>query len=123
MGVYGPDEESELEPSATLEESPTAVWGRYLGWHVRKQLAFGKLISDEAMSVAHFVFLDMWWLALALFLICIIEVITFRGLGKTIFLMLFSEVQFKISENPGSTYLRLVCHLFIIYNHPAADFL
>jgi len=33
-----------------------SVWSRYLAMHVRKQLAF-----------------DMWWLALALFLTCIIE--------------------------------------------------
>lgn len=33
------------------------VWGNYLAMHARKQLAF-----------------DMWWLGLALFLLCIIEV-------------------------------------------------
>ena len=48
------DEEEEEEPS--VEGTRVAVWGRYLAWHARRQLAF-----------------DMWWLGLALFLVCIIE--------------------------------------------------
>ena len=51
LGVY--DEEEE-EPS--VQGTRVAVWGRYLAWHARRQLAF-----------------DMWWLGLALFLVCIIE--------------------------------------------------
>ncbi|KAF8320327.1 TrkH-domain-containing protein [Clavulina sp. PMI_390] len=38
------------------EEPQTRVWGSYLAWHARKQLAF-----------------DMWWIVLALVLICIVE--------------------------------------------------
>ncbi|CCL99455.1 uncharacterized protein FIBRA_01473 [Fibroporia radiculosa] len=38
------------------QESRVAIWGRYLLRHARKQLSF-----------------DMWWLALSLFLLCIIE--------------------------------------------------
>jgi len=57
LGVF--DDSSSLdsdldEPSA--EGDRVAIWGRYLAWHARKQLAF-----------------DMWWLGLALFLVCIIE--------------------------------------------------
>lgn len=52
LGVY--EEEEEEEPS--VEGTRVAVWGRYLAWHARRQLAF-----------------DMWWLGLALFLVCIIE--------------------------------------------------
>ncbi|KZP01526.1 TrkH-domain-containing protein [Calocera viscosa TUFC12733] len=38
------------------DEEPNGPWGSYLAWHVKKQLAF-----------------DMWWLFLALWIICIIE--------------------------------------------------
>ncbi|TDL22994.1 hypothetical protein BD410DRAFT_185287 [Rickenella mellea] len=38
------------------EEISLAIWGRHLAVHVRQQLAF-----------------DMWWLGLALFIICIVE--------------------------------------------------
>ncbi|ETW82205.1 potassium transporter [Heterobasidion irregulare TC 32-1] len=48
----------DIEDEANYPEtdSRVAIWGRYLGRHVKRQLAF-----------------DMWWLALALFLICVIE--------------------------------------------------
>ena len=52
LGIY--EDEEEEEPSA--EGTRVAVWGRYLAFHTRRQLAF-----------------DMWWLSLALFLVCIIE--------------------------------------------------
>ncbi|KZT72263.1 hypothetical protein DAEQUDRAFT_26204 [Daedalea quercina L-15889] len=55
LGVFEDDEESEDE-----EFNPTGnrvtVWSRYLAMHMRKQLSF-----------------DMWWLGLALVLVCIIE--------------------------------------------------
>jgi len=38
------------------EEPTDKIWGSHLAWHARKQLAF-----------------DMWWIVLALVLICIIE--------------------------------------------------
>ncbi|KAF9243244.1 cation transport protein-domain-containing protein [Melanogaster broomeanus] len=46
------DVEREFQPTG----SRMTVWGRYLARHARHQLSF-----------------DMWWLALALFLVCIIE--------------------------------------------------
>jgi len=76
LGVYeGTDTD---EPNPDPEESRTAVWGRYIGWHIRKQLAF-----------------DMWWLALALFLICIIERDPIEDIGKPwfdIFTIIFELV-------------------------------
>ncbi|KZS87287.1 TrkH-domain-containing protein [Sistotremastrum niveocremeum HHB9708] len=57
FGVYetqGPEDSD--EPNPDPHGSRTAIWGKYLAWHARKQLAF-----------------DMWWLGLALFLICIVE--------------------------------------------------
>jgi hypothetical protein len=73
LGIYGPSIENEIEPNASPEESRTAVWGKYLGWHLRKQLAFGEQLHLKPFRLIQ-VFIDMWWLALALFLICIIEV-------------------------------------------------
>ncbi|RDB25358.1 Low-affinity potassium transport protein [Hypsizygus marmoreus] len=55
LGIFPEDEETDEE-----DFEPTgprvSVWSRYLAMHARKQLAF-----------------DMWWLGLALFLVCIIE--------------------------------------------------
>ncbi|GLB38209.1 putative cation transport protein [Lyophyllum shimeji] len=55
LGIFPAEDMSEAE-----FEEPTGprlnVWGRYLAMHARRQLAF-----------------DMWWLAAAVFLICIIE--------------------------------------------------
>ncbi|KAL5504739.1 hypothetical protein ACEPAH_7402 [Sanghuangporus vaninii] len=52
LGIF--DDDNEDEPN--VEGPGSAVWGRYLAWHARRQLAF-----------------DMWWICLALFLLCIIE--------------------------------------------------
>ncbi|KAL4064271.1 cation transport protein-domain-containing protein [Scleroderma yunnanense] len=55
LGIYrdkARDEEAAFQPTG----SRMTVWSRYLAMHARNQLFF-----------------DMWWLALALFLLCIIE--------------------------------------------------
>ncbi|THV06206.1 hypothetical protein K435DRAFT_773402 [Dendrothele bispora CBS 962.96] len=54
LGVFRDDDEDEDNFEAT--GSRVTVWSRYLALHARKQLSF-----------------DMWWLGLALFLVCIIE--------------------------------------------------
>jgi len=54
LGVFRDDEVHEEQFQLTGDR--VTVWGRYLAMHARKQLSF-----------------DMWWLALALFLVCIIE--------------------------------------------------
>ncbi|KZT12176.1 TrkH-domain-containing protein [Laetiporus sulphureus 93-53] len=60
LGIYESKEEeeeaSELDRPHMDVESRVAIWGRYLVRHARRQLSF-----------------DMWWLALSLFLLCIIE--------------------------------------------------
>ncbi|CAE6533332.1 unnamed protein product [Rhizoctonia solani] len=54
LGVYLDDEEGdEEEPN---KPANVHAWGTYLAWHARRQLSF-----------------DMWWLAVALWLVCIIE--------------------------------------------------
>ena len=50
------------------------VWGSYLALHARKQLAFGTISSRVRVRGVQYRRLDMWWLGLALFLLCIIEV-------------------------------------------------
>jgi len=54
LGVFN-DEDDEDDNFNPVGNRVT-VWSRYLSMHVRKQLSF-----------------DMWWLATALFLVCIIE--------------------------------------------------
>lgn len=54
-GVYDEDfDEDDDEVESRFRKSPSATG--YIGYHARKQLAF-----------------DLWWLALAVWLICIIE--------------------------------------------------
>ncbi|KAJ3523993.1 hypothetical protein NM688_g8637 [Phlebia brevispora] len=55
MGIFR-DDESFNEDSFTPSGNRATIWGRYLAMHARKQLSF-----------------DMWWLGLALFLVCIVE--------------------------------------------------
>ena len=51
------------------------VWGNYLALHARKQLAFGTRLSrDKSYALVIHCRSDMWWLGLAVFLVCIIEV-------------------------------------------------
>ncbi|KAF8520279.1 cation transport protein-domain-containing protein [Hysterangium stoloniferum] len=56
------DDEDELAETHSLE-SRVRIWGNYLASHARKQLSFGNI---EGVA-------DMWWLATALFLVCIVE--------------------------------------------------
>ncbi|KAF8841742.1 TrkH-domain-containing protein [Paxillus ammoniavirescens] len=57
LGIFNNDDGlSDVERAFQFTGSRMTVWGRYLAMHARHQLSF-----------------DMWWLALALFLVCIIE--------------------------------------------------
>lgn len=42
LGVF--DDENEFEEPSS-EGSRVHVWGRYIAWHARKQLAFGKCFN------------------------------------------------------------------------------
>ncbi|KAJ7647734.1 cation transport protein-domain-containing protein [Roridomyces roridus] len=57
LGVFRDDDDStdedDFQPTG---KNRVTVWSRYLAMHARKQLAF-----------------DMWWLGLAVFLVCIVE--------------------------------------------------
>ena len=52
------------------------VWSRYLTMHARKQLAFGAWFVLGLYTFYLIAREDMWWLGLAVFLVCIIEVST-----------------------------------------------
>ncbi|KAI0042575.1 hypothetical protein FA95DRAFT_1564224 [Auriscalpium vulgare] len=57
LGIY--DDDASIQEEEVLSagsDNRMHVWSRYLAMHARRQLAF-----------------DMWWLGLALFLVCIIE--------------------------------------------------
>ncbi|KAG0708602.1 cation transport protein-domain-containing protein [Suillus ampliporus] len=57
LGIYKHDDYSEVENAFSTAGPRMTVWSRYLAMHARRQLSF-----------------DMWWLCLALVLVCIIEV-------------------------------------------------
>ena len=77
LGIFE-DEHDNIENEADYPatDSRVAVWGRYLSRHTRRQLAFGALSGHQffALLIDMLFFTDLWWLALALFLICIVEV-------------------------------------------------
>ncbi|EKM53378.1 uncharacterized protein PHACADRAFT_211077 [Phanerochaete carnosa HHB-10118-sp] len=56
LGVFEDDDASIGEEGFTPTGHRATIWSRYLAMHMRKQLSF-----------------DMWWLGLALFLVCIVE--------------------------------------------------
>jgi hypothetical protein len=70
LGIFheGVDEEHAFDPSGPR----LSVWGRYLAMHARQQLAFGMSL-ETLVRLILIRAVDMWWLALSLFLICIIE--------------------------------------------------
>ena len=61
-----------------VSEGRVAIWGKYLMRHMRRQLSFGERALITGSNVVRSVELtsgsDIWWLALSLLLISIIEV-------------------------------------------------
>ncbi|KAF9485986.1 TrkH-domain-containing protein [Pholiota conissans] len=59
LGIFAPHEHDGASDGASvndIDSTERTTWSRYLSMHARKQLAF-----------------DIWWMALSLFVICIIE--------------------------------------------------
>ncbi|KAI0671153.1 TrkH-domain-containing protein [Trametes maxima] len=83
LGIYETDDiEDEINDDAHWDspsESRVQIWGRYLMRHARRQLSF-----------------DMWWLAISLLLLCIIERVNLTDASKlsyfNIFALLFELV-------------------------------
>jgi Trk-type K+ transport system membrane component len=81
LGLFNPHDHDQDDSEDTFVPSGDrmTVWSRYLAMHARQQLAFGKNNPcHESWSCMLMMLSDMWWLALSLFLICIIEV---RSIG------------------------------------------
>jgi hypothetical protein len=73
LGVYK-DHASIDEEKISSSGNGVTIWGNYLAMHARRQLAFGTRPPHDHDHEVYHRRLDMWWLGLALFLICIIEV-------------------------------------------------
>lgn len=76
LGIFRlEDKLAAAEYALMTDGSRMAMWGRYLTLHARYQLSFGAS-SFYLARCLHLISLvkDMWWLAMALFLVCIIEV-------------------------------------------------
>ena len=84
LGVYenANEDDDELDNDAHWNrpsESRVAIWGKYLARHARRQLSFGESPHARPQprhrrSADRTPFADMWWLAISLFLLCIVEV-------------------------------------------------
>ncbi|KAG2015589.1 potassium transporter [Coprinopsis cinerea AmutBmut pab1-1] len=80
LGIFPElEDEEENEENFNNQGPRVQVWGRYLMMHIRQQLSF-----------------DMWWIVLAIFLICIVESGNLQDPAKsewfTIFNLLFELV-------------------------------
>ncbi|KZV88401.1 hypothetical protein EXIGLDRAFT_839267 [Exidia glandulosa HHB12029] len=89
LGIFEAEDSSEEEPGVDRDGSRGEVWGRYLAWHARKQLAF-----------------DMWWLGVALFLICIVERSQIQNPNNEAWFNIFSIV-FELVSAYGTVGLSL----------------
>ena len=82
FGVFDDDDTSLDEEGFTPTGSRATIWRRYLAMHMRKQLSFGELLATRFYECAEKLTardrVDMWWLGLGLFLVCIIEVCVCR---------------------------------------------
>src|SRR6267154_1611278 len=75
LGIYKDDISIDGEENfSSFSGNRMSIWGNYLTMHARRQLAFGTRPSHDHEHEVHHRRLDMWWLGLALFLICVIEV-------------------------------------------------
>jgi len=90
LGIFEQDNDNiENEADYPVSDSRVAIWGRYLGRHVRRQLSF-----------------DLWWIALALFLICVAERGQLRNPDSASWFTIFA-VFFEIVSAYGTVGLSL----------------
>jgi hypothetical protein len=95
LGIYKDDISIDEEEIFSLSGNRMSIWGNYLAMHARRQLAFGTRPSHGHDHKVHPRRLDMWWLGLALFLVCIIEVCcspSFSSLRLTITFSVTSSI-------------------------------
>ncbi|KAI0642944.1 TrkH-domain-containing protein [Trametes meyenii] len=93
LGIYeSDDDEDEINDDAHWDrpsESRVEIWGRYLIRHARRQLSF-----------------DMWWLAISLLLLCIIERANLTNQNKLSYFNVFALV-FELVSAYGTVGLSL----------------
>ncbi|TFK48774.1 TrkH-domain-containing protein [Heliocybe sulcata] len=89
LGIY--EEEAEIDDNDEQFNSGSrvAIWGRYIFVHIRRQLAF-----------------DMWWLAFALFLLCIIEAHNLNDAAEATWFNIF-QLTFELVSAYGTVGLSL----------------
>lgn len=118
LGVFrdepDPPDEDNFQPTG---ESRVAVWSSYLAMHARKQLAFGTIaLENDFVPVLTFRAPDMWWLGLAVFLVCIIEVCYAFDIETSCLNILPSGTTLTWRKmKAGSTYSRSVSVAFSNY--------
>ncbi|KAJ4483156.1 cation transport protein-domain-containing protein [Lentinula lateritia] len=89
LGVYRESMIADEDPDFQLAGPRMTVWSKYLAMHARKQLSF-----------------DMWWLGLALFLVCIIERPNLDDTSKATWFNIFNIV-FELTSAYGTVGLSL----------------
>ncbi|GAW00592.1 hypothetical protein LENED_002124 [Lentinula edodes] len=89
LGVYRESMITDEDPDFQLSGPRMTVWSKYLAMHARKQLSF-----------------DMWWLGLALFLVCIIERPNLDDTSKATWFNIFNIV-FELTSAYGTVGLSL----------------
>ncbi|KAJ3808222.1 cation transport protein-domain-containing protein [Lentinula lateritia] len=89
LGVYRESMIADEDPDFQLSGPRMTVWSKYLAMHARKQLSF-----------------DMWWLGLALFLVCIIERPNLDDTSKATWFNIFNIV-FELTSAYGTVGLSL----------------
>ncbi|KAF8511515.1 cation transport protein-domain-containing protein [Gautieria morchelliformis] len=91
LGVYEDDldEEPEDHVSGHGGHGRARIWGKYLASHARRQLSF-----------------DMWWLAFALFLVCIVERGPLQDENNAVWFNIFTII-FELTSAYGTVGLSL----------------
>ncbi|KAI0250923.1 cation transport protein-domain-containing protein [Lactifluus subvellereus] len=100
LGIYE-DDTSIDEEDLGLSGNRVTVWGNYLAMHARRQLAFGTGPSHDHIRIVHHCRVDMWWLGLALFLLCIIERDQLENTGNATWFNIFNIVFELVSAYGG----------------------
>lgn len=89
LGIYDEEAEVDDDDDQFNNGSRVAIWGKYIFLHVRRQLAF-----------------DLWWLAFALFLLCIIEAHNLNDPSKATWFNIF-QLTFELVSAYGTVGLSL----------------
>ena len=87
LGVF-PEDDRLLEGDSRI-----AIWGNYILQHASTQLSFGKgvpSLSTPAIESLIRPLLDMWWLALCMVIMCVIERTKLENVADALWFNIFS---------------------------------